>query len=154
VNETVTVDSHLAQGTTFRVYLPACSDDVAATDAVISPGASSHNARILVAEDQSSVRDLVVTILRRRGFDVVAFPDGAPALEWSRDQASPCDVVLTDVVMPEMGGRALADALRSRWPNLPVVFMSGHADDIVLRHGIEEAREHFVPKPFTPDQLV
>lgn len=112
------------------------------------------SARVLVVEDQASVRDLVVNVLGHRGFEVVAFPDGAPALEWASRQTVPCDVVLTDVVMPEMGGRALADGLRARWADTPVVFMSGHTDDIVLKHGIEEARVHFIAKPFTPDELV
>jgi PAS domain S-box-containing protein len=150
----VTVDSRMGHGTTFRVYLPSSAEEAAATAAAPVPHIRQRGARVLVVEDQASVRDLVVRVLGRRGFEVIAFPDGAPALEWARGQAAPCDVVLTDVVMPEVGGRALADTLRARWADVPVVFMSGHTDDIVLRHGIEEAREHFIAKPFTPDELV
>jgi CheY-like chemotaxis protein len=150
----VTVESRMGHGTTFRVYLPSCAEEAATTAAAPGPQIRQRGARVLVVEDQASVRDLVVHVLGRRGFEVVAFPDGGPALEWARGQAAPCDVVLTDVVMPEVGGRALADALRARWADVPVVFMSGHTDDIVLRHGIEEAREHFIAKPFTPDELV
>jgi two-component system cell cycle sensor histidine kinase/response regulator CckA len=63
-------------------------------------------------------------------------------------------VVLTDVLMPEMGGRVLADTLRQLRPDVPIIFMSGHTDDTVLRRGIEEAREYFLAKPFTPASLV
>jgi CheY-like chemotaxis protein len=152
---TIVVDSKEGLGTSFRVYLPYSeSTGELAAAAAQRPAGLPGPATVLVVEDQPSVRELIVRALGREGFTVEAFADGAQALAFASRSSCRFDVVLTDVVMPEMGGRALADALRARCPTLPVVFMSGHADDTLLRHGIEEAREYFLPKPFSPEALV
>jgi two-component system cell cycle sensor histidine kinase/response regulator CckA len=150
----IAVDSRPGQGTTFRICLPACREEVASTAAIPVSPRRARNARVLVVEDQDSVRELVAKVLRWREFEVVVFAAATEALSWSRGPEARFDIVLTDVVMPEMGGSALAAALWAERPNLPIVFMSGHADDLLFHHGVEQARRHFLPKPFTPDELV
>jgi two-component system, cell cycle sensor histidine kinase and response regulator CckA len=151
----VDVDTALGKGTTFHVYLPGCeSGPVVNQTGAEAAVADDRSGTILVVEDQSSVRDHIVRSLRHFGFDVHAFGDGASALSYASVAEHRIDVVLTDVVMPEMGGRALADALRQLRPKLPIIFMSGHTDDTVLHPGIEDARAHFLAKPFTPASLV
>jgi PAS domain S-box-containing protein len=143
------------KGTTFRVYLPCCEQTptVGRTSATIAT-VDERTGTILVVEDQATVRDLVVRSLKHFGFQVQAFADAATALSYARQPDHAFDLILTDVVMPGMGGRALADALRQLRPALPIVFMSGHTDDTVLRNGIEDALEYFLAKPFTPSKLV
>jgi two-component system cell cycle sensor histidine kinase/response regulator CckA len=150
----VGVETSPNKGTTFRVYLPCCEQTpTLGLDSATMATADERTGTVLVVEDQATVRDLVVRSLKHFGFQVQAFADGATALSYARQSDHAFDLVLTDVVMPDMGGRALADALRQLRPALPVVFMSGHTDDTVLRHGIEEAREYFLAKPFTPSKL-
>jgi len=149
------VETSPGKGTTFKVHLPCCEQGPATSPAATTIAtADERTGTILVVEDQATVRDLVVRSLKHFGFQVQAFADGATALSYARQSDHAFDLVLTDVVMPGMGGRALADALRQIRPALPIVFMSGHTDDTVLRHGIEEAREYFLAKPFTPSKLV
>jgi PAS domain S-box-containing protein len=150
----IVVDSIQGRGTTFKVYLPRSSDlpPQGGTGAEPLP-MTERKVFVLLVEDQESVRNLIVRMLSQRGLEVTAFPDGAAALAHVSSGAGKFDVVLTDVVMPGMGGRELADHIRPLFPGVPIVFMSGHPDDTVLRHGIEEAREYFLAKPFTPAAL-
>jgi two-component system cell cycle sensor histidine kinase/response regulator CckA len=108
---------------------------------------------VLVVDDQSPIRSLVTRLLERCGFRVTAFGDAREALAYAENDANEFNVLLTDVVMPEVGGRALSDAIRTRRPQVPIVFMSGHTDDTIVRHGIQEAREYFIAKPFTQESL-
>jgi CheY-like chemotaxis protein len=100
------------------------------------------------------VRILAHRILERSGFRVLVARHGADALLLWRDHAAEIDLVVTDLVMPEMGGRELADALQAMRPDLPVLFMSGYSDDEVTRRGIADSRVAFLAKPFTTDSLV
>jgi PAS domain S-box-containing protein len=152
---TVTIESEKNRGTSFRVYLPCCSTacDSAVTGNPLTPNARPVG-RVLLVEDQASVRELVARTLTRFGFVPLAHSDARSALEYAIANCDAFDVVLTDVVMPNMGGRELADALRQVRPSVPIVFMSGHADDTVLRGNVERSREHFIAKPFTPAALV
>ena len=151
----VGIETSPGQGTTFRVFLPCCEQvPVPSPAAQNLPTTDDRTYAVVVVEDQTTVRDFVVRALKHFGFQVQAFADGTTALAYARVPGHAFDLVLTDVVMPVMDGRALADALRQIRPAMPIVFMSGHTDDTVLRHGIEEAREYFLAKPFTPNKLV
>jgi CheY-like chemotaxis protein len=106
-----------------------------------------------VVEDDDAVRALAAAVLVRQGYRVETAASGADALAACDRLPAPPDLVLTDVVMPGMSGRELAEALTARYPRLKVVFLSGYTADAVLRHGVEEERVAFLQKPYTPDGL-
>jgi CheY-like chemotaxis protein len=150
----IVVDSEKGRGTRVRITFPCCATkpNAAPTEAKTTPQQRS-NYRVLVVEDQDSVRHLVTRSLQRFGFTPIAYANAQSALEFANVNGNAFDVVLTDVVMPGMNGRALADELRRRHPSLPIVFMSGHVDDGVLRQGVERNQEHYIAKPFSPVEL-
>ncbi|MGH1346303.1 MAG: ATP-binding protein [Nannocystales bacterium] len=149
------VDSEVGKGTTFKVYLPRV-DTPAATPkpqrAKALPLAGSE--RILLVEDEEMVRRAVSRILRARGYDVLEAVHGGDALEVAGEHGQQIDLVLTDVIMPEMGGRELAERLTVRWPGLKVVYMSGYTDDAVVHQSVLDEGVAFVQKPFTPSALL
>jgi CheY-like chemotaxis protein len=151
----IAVDSRLGWGTTFRVYLPCCDCPPPSSKRAAALEVEPRmTATVLVVEDQGSVRDLVVRVLNRFGLEVTAYASATAALEYARIAEHPFDLVLTDVVMPEMGGPSLASALRELRPTVPIIFMSGHIDDALLRNEIAGSHEFFLAKPFTPKALV
>jgi two-component system cell cycle sensor histidine kinase/response regulator CckA len=99
-------------------------------------------------EDEEAVRHLLAQGLRNYGFTVMTARDGPEALDLARARDAQIDLLVTDVVMPNMSGRDLADRLRNEFEGLKVLFMSGYTDDTLLRHGVYEARESFLQKPF------
>ena len=109
---------------------------------------------ILVVEDEASVRNLVITVLDRQGYVILEAPEGAQALEVSQRHEGPIHLLLTDTVMPGMGGAELAAQLASLRPDTKVVFMSGYTDDAIVRHGVLSEGTAFLQKPFTLDVLV
>src|SRR5262245_6764853 len=151
---TITVESALGQGTTFRIELPACAEKPPAPPAP-PPAANDSGPKgtVLLVEDEDLVRALAKRVLESRGYRVFATPSAAEALDLHARAPEPVDLVVTDVVMPGLGGRQLAERLRARQPGLRVLFMSGYTTDEVLRQGIQEEEEHFIQKPFTPDGL-
>jgi CheY-like chemotaxis protein len=108
---------------------------------------------ILVVEDDDQVRAFTTAVLVQEGYRVEATDSGPAALAACDRLPAPPDLVLTDVVMPGMSGRELAEALTARFPRLKVVFLSGYTADAVLRHGVEEERVAFLQKPYTPAAL-
>ena len=116
---------------------------------------SQHRGRetILVVEDEPGVRSMVVGALQRQGYTLREADNGFDALELCNDDELHVDMLLTDVVMPEMNGRQLAEVLQIRFPDLKVMFMSGYTDDAVIRHGILQAEVAYLQKPFTPTLL-
>lgn len=152
---TLSVYSQPGEGTTFKIYLPAVDGVVgAAPEAPGTATTSPGNATVLVVEDENSVRKLIGRVLRNRGFEVLEAENGREALKVAREFADPIDLVLTDVVMPEMGGAELADRLRADRPELQVLFMSGYTEDEALRRGILDSPGSFVEKPFSAQSLV
>jgi CheY-like chemotaxis protein len=147
--------SEPGRGTTFKLYLPAVdqaapSPGPAATPAV-KPG---RGELVLVVEDDEGVRWMTRRILVDAGYGVLEAPDGKSALELlSRDGAA-VRLVVTDVVMPGMGGRELAEALTKLRPDIPVLFTSGYTDGEIVRRGLLDPGTAFVQKPFDPDTIV
>jgi CheY-like chemotaxis protein len=151
----VTVYSEPGHGTTFKVYLPR-TDRVAdesmraAADASVLGGSET----ILLVEDEEQVRAVACTILRRRGYNVIEAANGGEALLLANDFPSTIALLLTDVVMPRLSGRRLAEQLATQRPAMKVLFASGYTDDAVLQHGVLESGVPFIQKPFTPVALL
>jgi len=149
--------SQEGSGTTFRVWLPATAEPVSAPrpDAErparqARPGTGT----ILVVEDATAVRDLAGRALRGAGYAVLEASNGRQAIEVAERAPGPIRLLLTDVVMPEMSGRAVAERLVSWHPGLRVLYMSGYARDAIAQHGVLEPGTEFLAKPFTPAALL
>ncbi len=148
------VYSEPGRGTTFKIYLPRV--DAAAEDA----GASTAPAdlprgteTVLVAEDEAAVRAVTREVLERQGYVVLEAPHGAAALDIAAQHRGPIQLLVTDVVMPGLSGRQLADRLARLRPDTKVLYVSGYTDDAVVRHGVLEAGIAYLQKPFTIDSL-
>jgi PAS domain S-box-containing protein len=141
-------------GTTFRVYLPASRGPLAKREELVEantlPGGSET---ILLVEDEPAVRTIAAEILRGCGYTVLQAEDGVDGLAVFASHPGPIHLVLTDVVMPRMDGRALAARVRELRPEIPILFVSGYADDEQLTRGDLERGMAFVTKPFMPLQL-
>jgi two-component system, cell cycle sensor histidine kinase and response regulator CckA len=149
------VYSELGQGSTFKVYLPVTTEEVAPVAPVeLSPAALSGTETVLVVEDQIEARSVICETLRRRGYTVIEAINGPDAIVKGRQPETAIDVMLTDVVMPGMGGRRVAEVIRATRPHLRVVYMSGYTDSAIVDHGILEPGVTFVQKPFATDTLL
>jgi len=108
---------------------------------------------ILVVEDEEAVRRVLLEMLQQTGYRVITAEGGREALEICRKTNTPIHILITDVVMPQMGGRELAARLRQVAPGLKVLFVSGYTDSAIVHHGVLDAGTHFLQKPFTVEQL-
>jgi two-component system, cell cycle sensor histidine kinase and response regulator CckA len=150
----VRAKSEPGAGSTFDVFFP-CIPAEAAAPARMPPGQASGGGRtVLVAEDESAVRALTCRVLRKAGYRVIEASNGEEALDLAAAFGGALDLVLTDVVMPRMSGRVLAERLLAERPGTPILFMSGYTDDAVLHHGLVHADIHLLQKPMLPDQLL
>jgi PAS domain S-box-containing protein len=151
----VEIVSAPGEGTKVEVFLPATEADalaLAPSEDESAPQAAGET--ILVVEDEDAVRRLTCRILARRGYEVVEASDGPSALQAWEHHDGHIDLLLTDVVMPGMSGKELAERLAERQPGLEPVFMSGYTDDVVLRHGVEGEEQQLVQKPFDAETLL
>ncbi|HJU06177.1 MAG TPA: response regulator [Nitrospiraceae bacterium] len=151
----IEVDSTPGQGSTFTVYLPRCPgvDRHATSPAEGESLTERHAKTILLVEDDPVVRQVTSEILTMNGYRVLEAKGGEEAMSLSDRHGGGIDLLLTDVVMPKMSGRDLAEYVAPMHPGLHVVYMSGYADDALLNHGVSGSEADFLPKPFTPDQL-
>jgi PAS domain S-box-containing protein len=150
----VGIASEVGVGTRVTVHLPVAPAPVQADEAAaVAPGTRGYG-RILVVEDEPMLRDLARRALARKGYDVVVVTDGASALRLLESDTPSFDLVLTDVVMPKLNGKELADRVWSKFPGLPVLFMTGYSPQDVLKRGLVIAGASFIQKPFTPEGLV
>jgi two-component system cell cycle sensor histidine kinase/response regulator CckA len=150
----LSIESALGLGTIVEIALPAADalpDEPDEVDA--GPAAVLNAERVLVVEDRDVVRDLARDVLEASGFEVVAVPGGREALEAVK-AGEPFDLLLTDVVMPEMSGPELAVKLRAQHPHLPVLYMSGYTDDVLSAHELSQDSTAFLRKPFGNAELV
>jgi signal transduction histidine kinase/CheY-like chemotaxis protein len=151
----IDVASEVGQGTTFTLYFPATEatpQPVNRTPA--QPGARGVRGRLLVVEDQPEVRELAVSALRRAGHEVSEASDGDEAFARFGERAAEFELLLSDVVMPGLNGRELAEQMRARNANLLVIFMSGYTDEILDQQSLVGPGAEFLAKPFTPGALV
>jgi two-component system, cell cycle sensor histidine kinase and response regulator CckA len=147
----VRVSSEPGQGTTVKVYLPQAEPEEIETE---SPGALQGNETVLVVEDEDGVRELVRQVLVEHGHAVLTARHGRDALRLAERYERPIDLLVTDVVMPEMGGGELVERLTELRPDLKVIYISGYTNDEVSRRGLHGAETHFLHKPFTSEGLM
>jgi CheY-like chemotaxis protein len=151
----IVVYSEPGHGTTFRLYFPVMhGSDRIASDAPESPPVSRGQELILLVEDDPFVRRVTCTILRGAGYDVVEATDGAQALAIMAQRYRDIDLVLTDLVMPEMGGSDFSREIRDRLIEVPIIFMSGYARSTLSEGDIVAANATFLDKPFSAATLL
>ena len=149
----VWVHSTPAEGTTVRVLLPLAQVIEEEVTSPSAPTPAHRDSVVLLVEDDPSVRDLARRVLLQDRYEVLEAEDGIAALKLWDVHHDRVDLVVTDVVMPQMSGRALVDRLRTLRPELPALFMSGYTDDAVALHGIAEGRDPFLGKPFSTESF-
>jgi two-component system, cell cycle sensor histidine kinase and response regulator CckA len=146
------VYSEPARGTTFKIYLPRVSASVERLPSAVSGNGHGHET-ILLVEDEDSVRAVASRVLRRNGYTVIEASNGIEALRECEERGTDVDLIITDIVMPEMGGFELANRVRRARPEARILFTSGYTEDAVLRRSFVEPGEAFLEKPFTPAHL-
>ncbi len=148
------VESEVGEGTTLRVFLPRVEAELAVPHSPSVPVTVDGTETILVVEDEDQVRTVIVAILRRHGYRVIAARHPGEALLMAEQTPEEIHLLLTDVVLPQMSGPSLAKRLVGLRPGLQVLFMSGYTDDILVRHGVHESGPAFLQKPITPSTLL
>ena len=151
---TIWVYSEPGKGTTFKVYLPRADGDVAAGEPSGAARSQDAAGTILVVEDEEMVRDLIAEVLGEAGYTVLATGSPREAVEIFEHRGEEVRLLLTDVVLPGMGGRQLAESLSARRPDLKVLYTSGYPDNAILHQGVLDPGVAFLEKPITPDELL
>ena len=149
----VSVYSEEGRGASFRIHLPRSDAPAEAPAPAAEAAARGGSETLLVVEDADAVRKVTCRILRNRGYRVLEAAHGREALAAVATTDRPIDLLVTDVVMPEMSGRELAERLQAEHPGLKVLYLSGYTDDAVVRHGILEATVAFLEKPYAAEAL-
>jgi two-component system, cell cycle sensor histidine kinase and response regulator CckA len=152
----IEVCSKVGQGTTFKIYFPLVDLPLDVTARVVRTGPLPRGTEtLMVVEDEPSVRHLAGRVLEAQGYKVLTASNGQDALHTARDNKdSPIRLVVTDVVMPQMGGKVMAEWLKMANPDLKILFTSGYTDDGITHHGVLDPAVEFLPKPYTPATLV
>jgi two-component system cell cycle sensor histidine kinase/response regulator CckA len=149
----LTLASHPGLGTTFNIYLPALKEPPERSSQSPLSQRLPRSETILLVEDEDPVREVNALLLESLGYRVVQVSDAEEALKFGQDEQVKIDLLFTDVIMPGMSGRELAEAFRALRPNIKILFQSGYTDDIVVRHGILQTEVPFLQKPFSIDAL-
>ncbi|WP_439628304.1 response regulator [Gemmata sp.] len=149
----IDVSSEVGVGTRFRILFPAVTDDVGPVPVRDAP-APRGSETVLLVEDEAGVRGLARLALESQGYRVLTAASGAEALRLLATNGDGVDLIVTDVVMPEMSGRELVEQVRRLRASVRVLYMSGYTDDAVVRHGIIGEVDAFLQKPFSPPALV
>ena len=153
-NGFVNVDSKLGQGTTFSVYLPRHdkAPDSKPLEATASPSVVVLET-ILVVEDEPMILNITKTMLERLGYKVLAAGNPREAIRIADEHDEEIHLLMTDVIMPEMNGKELAERVRSRYPKIGILFTSGYTADVIADHGVLSEGIHFIQKPFSQNDL-
>ena len=150
----IEVTSQVGSGSAFRIHLPVFEAPVKEAERPRAPSRAATGAEtILLVEDEGGVRRLAREMLRQQGYTVLEADGGPDALRLWEQHATAIDLLLTDVVMPQMSGRELAEQLKTARPDLKVLYMSGYTNDVIARHGVLDSETAFLQKPFTADSL-
>lgn len=151
----ISVYSEPGHGTTFKIYFPAAKDRAPQPlpSSQIQPEPHACTETILMVEDDDLVYELVQRTLQTAGYILLGVRNGRQALSLAREYQEKIDLLLTDVVMPQMSGREVAEQLKTLHPQMKILFMSGYTNDVVVRHGLLTSEIEFLPKPFSPAEL-
>lgn len=150
----INVVSTVGTGTTFEIYLPSVEEKIEAKTKNNVPNDFLRGSEtILLVEDEQIVRNLIREVLESCGYRIIEAKDGEEALKICETDEYKIDLLLTDVVMPKMGGYELVEKLSKEFPRLRVLFTSGYTEDSQIRHDVIDATTNFIHKPFTPDAL-
>ncbi|HEY2330101.1 MAG TPA: response regulator [Verrucomicrobiae bacterium] len=149
------VESTLGQGATFKIYFPRVDLPLEKDTEFIKKGPLPRGTEtLLLVEDESSVRHLACSILEKQGYIVLRANNGQEGLRVANEcKGQPIRLVVTDVIMPQMGGKVMAEWLKSTYPGIKILFTSGYMDDVIAHHGVLEPDVAFLPKPYTPAAL-
>jgi two-component system cell cycle sensor histidine kinase/response regulator CckA len=145
----VEVYSELGHGTSFKIYLPQVSGEAPALEAIRTQEPPRGHETVMLVEDDDTVRALAARLLARQGYRVLDFADGPSALNWLSTSAEPIALLLTDVIMPAMNGKTLADAVVAARPGTRVLYASGYTSNVIVQHGVLKPGVEFLAKPFT-----
>jgi PAS domain S-box-containing protein len=149
----ILVDSTPGQGSTFSIYLPRVDGQEAAPPRAEAHAHARGTESILLVEDEDMVRQLAAKLLVQQGYRVVAAANGREALRIAEEQGARFDLLLTDIVMPFMGGTSLAEQMRKRFPGIRILYMSGYAQDALIESSDVKPGLNFLQKPFKPAAL-
>ena len=148
------VYSEPGRGTTFKTYLPRVAQVAGSAESPPLPASPAQgHETILLVEDEAAVRDLARDVLQANGYTVLEARHGSEALRICERHSGPIHLMLTDVVMPGMSGRQLADRVAPLQPNMTMLYMSGYTSNAIVHRGVLDAGTAFLQKPFTPDAL-
>jgi len=148
-NGHINVQSELGKGATFKIYFPQLPLTLESSPVPIRPpAAAGGDETVLLVEDEPAVREFAVATLREKGYAVVEAVNGEEGIRLARQHDGKIDLVLTDVVMPIMGGKEMADALRASHPGIKFLFTSGYTDDALMQHGVLRPDVKFLQKPY------
>ena len=151
----IAVHSEPGKGTTFESYFPQVDQPVEKTTSSAEAGPLPRGTEtLLVVEDEPVVRNLARNVLTMQGYDVIAAADGQEGLRVAKEhKGPPIRLVIADVIMPHMGGKMMAEWLKSSYPDLKVLFTSGYTDDAIVHHGVLQPSVAFLAKPYNPATL-
>lgn len=154
-NGHISVYSEIGKGTTFKIYLPQHSAEKAETILLKEETNKFHGTEtILLAEDEPSIRKLIAKILISAGYNVIQAEDGIDALEKAEQSSGKIDMLLTDLVMPRMGGKELYDKLMEKRRGIRVLYISGYTDNVIVHNFVMQDGVNFLQKPFRPQELL
>ena len=150
----ISVYSETGQGTTFKIYLPRVEAEPTKQAQETPQTNTMGSETVLIVEDEKGVRDLAARILAKAGYQTIVAAGGGEVLLICEQRTDDIDLLITDVVMPKMSGKQLADRLEQVLPHLRVLFMSGYTDNAIVHHGVLDPDTHFIGKPFTAAELL
>ncbi|HEV8303825.1 MAG TPA: CHASE domain-containing protein [Gemmatimonadales bacterium] len=150
----ITVDSRVGRGSTFTVYFPATAAEAESAVRPAAPARAAGSETILLVEDEDAVRTLARKALERRGYEVLEARHGEEGIDVSRNHGDRIDLVVTDIIMPRLGGPEMVERLRIERPELKVLYVSGYSPVAIEIHGVRGENSAFIAKPFTPDSLI
>ncbi len=147
------VYSEVGKGTTFKIFLPVIEGTADEMAAQVIETIPQGKETFLIAEDDPTIQRMLKSYLEPLGYNLLIASDGREALNISKAYDGVIHLLLTDVIMPNMNGQELADAMQTMRPDMPIIFMSGYTDDVISHHGVLEPGVNFLQKPVTPSRL-
>ena len=150
----ITVYSEVGRGTTVKVYLPRVEEDPQPVEAPDAGPPPTGSETILLLEDEGSLREIIREVFEEAGYQVLTAGDSREALPLARSHPGPIHILVTDVVMPGLGGRDIAEALARERPSTRVLYISGYTDEAIGHHNVLDPGVHFLQKPFTTNALL